>query len=159
MEIRPRGERDNRWIESLLRRHWGSTLQVTRGQVHDALRLPGFVAVRLGRRSGLITYRPDGVAWEIVTLNSQARGRGVGSALVDTVRAAALQASRRRLWLIATNDNVDALRFWQKRGFVLRQLHPDALALSRRLKPEIPLLGAYGIPIRDELELVLELHP
>jgi hypothetical protein len=37
-------------------------------------------------------------------------------------------------------------------------LHGDAVADSRRLKPEIPEMGDGGIPIRDELELELVLE-
>jgi hypothetical protein len=52
-----------------------------------------------------------------------------------------------------TNDNLEALRFYQRRGFVLVALHAGAIAESRRLKPAIPLAGRYGIAIRDEIEL------
>jgi ribosomal protein S18 acetylase RimI-like enzyme len=55
------------------------------------------------------------------------------------------------------NDNLHALRFYQKRGFVLVALHRNALEASRKLKPEIPLVGIDGIPIRDEIELELVL--
>ncbi|MGW8250920.1 MAG: GNAT family N-acetyltransferase, partial [Anaerolineales bacterium] len=55
--------------------------------------------------------------------------------------------------LITTNDNLPALRFYQKRGFHLVALYPNALAESRRLKPEIPFKGLDGIPLRDEIEL------
>jgi ribosomal protein S18 acetylase RimI-like enzyme len=61
------------------------------------------------------------------------------------------------LWLVTTNDNLDALRFYQRRGFVLVALRPDVMKDSRRLKPEIPLIGAFGIPLRDELELEMNL--
>ena len=80
-------------------------------------------------------------------------GIGVGSALVSTLEDAARAAGCRRLWLITTNDNLEALRFYQRRGFVLAALHPGAIEASRRLKPVIPLVGHDGIPIRDELEL------
>jgi hypothetical protein len=52
---------------------------------------------------------------------------------------------------------VDALRFYQRRGFALTELRPGAVDESRRMKPQIPLVGAYGIHIRDELVLVREL--
>jgi hypothetical protein len=32
-------------------------------------------------------------------------------------------------------------------------LRPDAPAQARRVKPGIPLVRAYGIPLRDELDL------
>jgi len=59
-----------------------------------------------------------------------------------------------RLWLVTTNDNVDALRFYQRRGFCLVCVHRGAVDHSRaHLKPEIPLAGNNRIPLRDELEL------
>ena len=59
-----------------------------------------------------------------------------------------------RLWLITTNDNVDALRFYQRRGFRLVAIDRDAVERSRAtLKPGIPRTGLHGIPIRDELTL------
>jgi hypothetical protein len=55
--------------------------------------------------------------------------------------------------LVTTNDNLNALRFYQKRGFVLVAVHRNALEVSRKLKPEIPLVGMDSIPLRDEIEL------
>jgi len=52
-----------------------------------------------------------------------------------------------------TNDNTHALRFYQKQGFHLHALRVNALAESRKLKPEIPEVGNDGIPLRDEIEL------
>jgi ribosomal protein S18 acetylase RimI-like enzyme len=90
-------------------------------------------------------------------MNSLAEARGVGSALVDAVRNAAANAGCQRLWLITTNDNTTALRFWQKRGFRLAALYRNAIEQSRKLKPEIPLTGNDGISIRDEIELEIKL--
>jgi GNAT superfamily N-acetyltransferase len=58
-----------------------------------------------------------------------------------------------RLRLTTTNDNLDALRFYQRRGFRLVALRPGAVDAARALKPEIPVTGAHGIPLRDELDL------
>jgi hypothetical protein len=42
----------------------------------------------------------------------------------------------------------------QRRGSRLSDLYPGAVDESRRrLKPEIPEIGEYGIPIRDEIVL------
>jgi hypothetical protein len=58
------------------------------------------------------------------------------------------------LWLISTNDNLNALKFYQKRGFSLVKLYKNAVNETRKkIKPEIPLIGENGIPIRDEVEL------
>jgi GNAT superfamily N-acetyltransferase len=121
--------------------------------------LPGFVALWEGRRAGLVTYRISGAECEIVTLDSLESGLGIGTALLKAALAAARQAGCRRAWLITTNDNLDALGFYQKRGFVLTALYPGALVQSRLLKPQIPLVGQHGIPLRDELELEVRLGP
>jgi GNAT superfamily N-acetyltransferase len=111
-----------------------------------------------GRLVGLLTYIIVGDRCEILTLHAAERWRGVGSALVEEVERLAVGAGCRRMWLITTNDNVDGLRFYQRRGFRLAELHPGAVDRSRAsLKPEIPEIGEHGIPLRDELELHKEL--
>jgi N-acetylglutamate synthase-like GNAT family acetyltransferase len=150
---------DRDWVAALLRRHWGSAMIVSRGRQHDGTRLPGFVVLYRKKRAGLITYRIENDECEIVSLNSLIWNRGIGGALIEAVRVEACKAGCRRLWLITTNDNLLALRFYQKRGFILWRLHRGAIADSRKLKPEIPLLADSGIPIRDEVELQMRLHP
>jgi len=114
---------------------------------------PGFAAFEAARVLGLVTYCLRGDECEILSLDSLVEGRGVGSALVEAVRNVALKNQLRRLWLITTNDNLNALRFYQKRGFELVKINRRAVEQSRKLKPSIPLLGEFGIPIRDEIEL------
>ena len=82
---------------------------------------------------------------------------GTGSALVAALVEIARAAGCTRLWLVTTNDNVDALRFYQRRGFHLAQLRAGAVVESRALKPQIPEVGAHGIELRDELELEMDL--
>lgn len=56
--------------------------------------------------------------------------------------------------MLTTNDNVDALRFYQRRRFRLSELRAGATAAAREtLKPEIQHIGNHGIPIRDEIIL------
>ncbi len=50
------------------------------------------------------------------------------------------------------------VRFYQRRGFVLASMHRGAVDESRKIKPEIPLLGMDGIPIQDEIELEMALE-
>ncbi len=153
MRIRPLGEADRRWAARLLGERWASPRIVTRGRVHQADRLPGFIAEVDGRPAGLLTYCIKGEACEIVSLDSLIEGTGIGSALLEAAKQAAETAGCRRLWLVTTNDNMAALRFYQRRGFCLAALHRDALTISRRLKPSIPPTGIDGIPLRDEIEL------
>jgi GNAT superfamily N-acetyltransferase len=148
---------DRDLIKKLVLDLWGDSIVVGHGVVYHPETLPGFFALHDGEIVGLLTYSVDGDGCEIVTINSICPAVGVGTALIEAVRDAARQAGCRRLWLVTTNDNLNALRFYQKRGFVLSALHPDAVEHSRKLKPAIPLIGQDGIPIRDEIELEMAL--
>ena len=61
---------------------------------------------------------------EILTLHATRQWAGAGSALVAAVRELAAGRGCRRLWVLTTNDNVDALRFYQRRGFRLASSGP-----------------------------------
>ena len=152
-EIRTLTAADQSWIGQFLEEHWGSTVVISRGQTHDADKLPGFAAVRQGQPVGLATYCITGDACELVTLNSEVEGMGIGAALVTAVKNKAVESGCRRLWLITTNDNLPALGFYQRRGLRITAVHSNALEISRRLKLQIPQIGLDGIPLRDEIEL------
>jgi ribosomal protein S18 acetylase RimI-like enzyme len=110
------------------------------------------VALHGRNRLGLLTYRFEDDACEIVSLNALTRGRGVGTALLSAAREVAADAGCRRIWLVTTNDNTPAMRFYERRGFRQSAVYRDALDRSRVLKPEIPEIGLNGVPIRDEIE-------
>lgn len=153
LQIRPLDQLYRDWAAHLLEEQWHGPTVVSRGRTHEPGRLPGFVALLDQQPAGLITYLIVGKECEIVTLNSLVERQGIGTALVDVVKETAVESGCERLWLVTTNDNLPALRFYQKHGFHLARLHPNALRDSRRLKPQIPLTGLDGIPLRDELEL------
>lgn len=155
--LRPVIEADREWIAQFTAEHWGSDKMVAHGEIFYISRMEGFVAELEREVVGLITYNIIGAECEITSLDSLREGMGIGSALIDAVKGAAVQAGCKRLFLITTNDNLPALRFYQRRGFSLCALRPSAVDESRRLKPEIPLLGYDGIPIRDEIELEMKL--
>jgi ribosomal protein S18 acetylase RimI-like enzyme len=140
------------WAET----HAGSTI-ISRGRALDALALPGLVAEEDGKVVGAVTWHRDGDALEVVTLDRFVENRGVGTALL----AAAVEEARRsgvhRAWLITSNDNMRAIRFYQRRGWNLVALHRDAIMQARKLKPDIPMLGNEDIPIRHEVEFELVL--
>ena len=102
---------------------------------------------------GLVTLHIGESECEITTLNSLSESLGVGTALVEAVETWAREAGLERLWLVTTNDNLEALKFWQKRGYELVTIHRNAIAEARRIKPQIPITGLHGITIRDEIEL------
>lgn len=155
--IRPIEPLDREWTIDLISERWRSTLIVTRGVKHEIESLPGFIAYLSGDRVGLLTYSITNAECEIITLDSLMENKGIGSKLIVAAREIAIKSSCNRLWLITTNDNISGLRFYQKRGFHLVAVHKNALEISRRLKPEIPMIGLDGIPLRDEIELEMRI--
>jgi GNAT superfamily N-acetyltransferase len=127
---------------------------VSRGRLFEVADLPGFVAGREGEWLGHAAYDIQVGSLEIALLESVVPGVGAGSALIAACVGVAQARGLGRVWLVTTNDNLDALRFYQRRGFRLTALFPDAVTRAREsLKPEIPAIGESGIPIRDELDL------
>ena len=158
LEVRPLAEQDSAWVRQAITQYWGDTIVVAHGKVYYPHTLPGFVAILKGNRVGLLTYALEEEHCEIVTFNSTKPGIGVGTLLLKAVTQAAQEAGCKRLWLITTNDNLDALRFYQKRGFTIVAVHRGAVDAARRLKPAIPLIGDDQIPLHDEIELEMRLE-
>jgi ribosomal protein S18 acetylase RimI-like enzyme len=155
--VREPREDERSWIERFLSRSWGAATIVSRGVAHDASRLPALVAVQDEEIVGLATFRLTDGECELVSLDSLREGQGVGSALLAGVGERAGQRGCTRVWLITTNDNIDAIRFYQRRGMRLVAVHPGGADEARRIKPSIPLIGEHGIPIHDEREFELRL--
>jgi ADP-ribose pyrophosphatase len=154
--ITPLAPTDLPWAHSFLEQRWGIPV-ITRGKAYDPTKYPGFVAKdRQGQPQGLVTYRIESGECEILSLDSLSGGYGIG--LVKAVKQTAQEAGCWRLWLITTNDNLAAIGFYQKVGFQMAAVHPNALAVSRKLKPSIPQTGAEGLPIRDEIEFEMILY-
>ena len=151
--LRPLTISDRDWVARRITESWGAETVVAHDEIYRPAELPGFAAMFEDEIAGLLTFHIQGKACEIVTLDSWREGLGVGSALIEAATQAARRVGCRRLWLITTNDNTHALRFYQKRGFVIAAIHVNTLEKARRLIPEIPLIGEDGIPLRDEIEL------
>lgn len=157
LEIRQVRDEERDQLAELLRHEWGALEVVSRGVAHDLSQCPALFCLDGDRVVGVATYRVAGEDCELLTIDAFERRRGIGSQLLEAVAGRAHAAGSRRLWLITTNDNLDAVRFYQRRGMRLVAVHPGAVDEARRLKPQIPLVGEYGIPIRDELEFELAL--
>lgn len=151
--IQPLNDTLKKWAHALIEREWGKPGIVTRGKLHETAALRGFVAIENNEPIGLITFHIEKNECEIISLNSLKEKRGVGSSLVDVVVKEAKNNGCHRVVVITTNDNTSALRFYQKNGFHIRTIYPNALEISRKLKPTIPRIGIDDIPLRDEIEL------
>ncbi len=155
VEIRDLCPGDEPAAEVLLDAELGGRHQARLGEMTDVLALPGLGAWEDDRLVGLATYAPSGNRTELAALAVMRtrRRRGIGGHLVEAVASLSAGAGADELWLVTTNDNVDALRLYQRHGFRLTELHAGAVDRARELKPTIPLLGQHGIPLRDELVL------
>jgi ribosomal protein S18 acetylase RimI-like enzyme len=158
--IRPLGAADLTEAEALLDDELGGRRQARLGELVDVLALPGFVAVVDDLMVGVATYSPGGARVELaaIAVRLAARRAGVASALIDAVVSSAHASGATALWLVTTNDNLDAIGLYQRRGFHLSELHPGAVDAARALKPSIPLVGEHGIALRDVLVLVRPLR-
>jgi ribosomal protein S18 acetylase RimI-like enzyme len=155
--VRPLDASDQEWVKSFLEQHAHSLIVVSRENVYDASQLAGFAAMRGETPIGLLTYHLQDEQCEVVTLHCAIEGVGAGSALMKAAQEWAKAAGAKRLWLLTTNDNLHALKFYQKRGLLLRALYPNGMDKVRKVKPDVPLIGMDGIPLRDMLELDITL--
>ena len=145
---------DEPWATAFLDEHLGGRRQARDGEIIDVLGPGlGFVA---GDLTGLLTYRVDGDALELTGIAAEPRGRGTGTSLLDALVAAARYMGASRIWAVTTNDNLDALAFYEHRGFRVSTVRAGAVDEARRtLKPTLPLLGEHGIEMHDEIELTM----
>jgi GNAT superfamily N-acetyltransferase len=157
VRIRPVNEDDRPMLSWLVAELWGSEVVAVHGNMLRPAELPGFIAERPGRVAGLLTYQVVGDTLEIVTLNAIDRRAGIGTLLIEACAGTARRYGCRQIRLTTTNDNIDALRFYQRRGFRLAELRPGAVDRSRQVKPGIPRVGDYDIPLHDEIDLTLQL--
>lgn len=143
-------KKDKNWIETLMNNEWGGCEVIVHEQVFHINKLSGFIA---GENQGLLTYTLEPEP-EIVTLNALKSNQGIGTALIEHFKNFLKEKKHSAMRVITTNDNLDALKFYQRKGFKITRIIPEAVNKSRKLKPSIPLIGNYGIPIRDEIELL-----
>ena len=138
MDIRRIDQASRERINAFIVRRWYTMQMVVHGESIDLGNADGYYACEGNDILGLITYRIIGKEMEILSLDSQREGRGI--------------------LLITTNDNLAALRFYQKRGFEMCRLCCNALDQARKIKAEIPLIGMNGIPLKHEivLEMILQ---
>ena len=133
--------------------HWGDVIMITRGNTYRPEQLEGFVIEDDNEWIGLLTFFIKDGECEVTSLDSLHKGQEIGSELIETAVNEARKQNCKRLFLITTNDNMNALRFYKKRGFELVALYRGAVNETRKVKPSIPLTGFNDILLRDEIEL------
>jgi N-acetylglutamate synthase-like GNAT family acetyltransferase len=153
----PVTEEDRKDIARLATDKWGTIQMMSPSGMHDLTAQEGFVAYEGDRMTGFITYVISNDVCEITSLLSVKEGKGIGTRLIELVREKAQLSHCRRLWLVTTNDNIEAIKFYQKRGFILATIYKNMIDEYRKSKP-IPTIGMHGIPLRDVIEFEQELR-
>jgi len=157
MNIRLLTANDLPRLRKFWRENWSDEFVVAHGVIYHPDTLDGFVAFDGDEWVGEVTYTFSDVECEIVSLDSLREGQGIGTKLINAVVDESKKRNCKRVFLITTNDNLHALGFYQKRGFELVAVHRGAVNESRKIKPGIPLIGMNNIPLRDEIELEMNL--
>jgi GNAT superfamily N-acetyltransferase len=154
--ITPIDEQLRERVLPVVEKTWGTPI-VVNGRVYDCTKLPGIAALdNYGGLTGYLLYEFHGGVCEIMVLESVRQNVGSGTALITAVKAIARDADVSKVVVMTSNDNIHAIRFYQRRGFTLLELHRNAMDVSRKLKPQIPLIGENDIPIRDEIEFEID---
>lgn len=153
IRVRTLDSSDSQWALDIWKKMWKTDHVVTLGKLYYFRDLHGFIAECNSQRVGLLTYDVRNKELEIITLDSIMENVGIGTALIERALEEARKRKCERVLLITTNDNTDALRFYQRKGFSIHSINVGAIEESRKLKPSIPHVGNDGIPIRDEILL------
>ena len=158
LQVRDLEPADHDWARGLIARHQGGTHLIARlGELLDPLAMEGLVAEADGTPVGLASVHetPDR-GLEVALLVTEPSGIGAGSALLDTARQVAAASGHHRLWLVTTNDNLNAIHFYLRRGMRVAAVHTGAVRQDRALKPEISARNPEnGLPIEDLVEFEL----
>ena len=145
-------------LQPILDETWGAPLLAINGKLWDSRTMPGFAALSGDEILGYLLYEFHDDVCEIMVLESIVQNIGIASALIKQVKQTAKTCDVSKVIVQTSNDNAHAFRFYQKRGFTIREVRINAMDASRRLKPSIPIIGEDGITIRDEIEFEIEVY-
>ncbi len=144
---------DAQWLEELMNKDWGGLPLVIRGEKYYPPQLDGIIAENEKGVAGFLFFDIRGKDCEIIVFEVFDKFKGTGTILLDKLKDIAKERHCSRIYLMTTNDNLDALRFYQKRGLHICGVHVDSVKISRKIKPTIGMVGDYDIPVRDEIDL------
>jgi ribosomal protein S18 acetylase RimI-like enzyme len=119
-------------IAPFITEHWGSSMIVSKGKIFNSAELKGFICKENNNIVGLITYRIENNECEIVSLNSTVENRGLGTSLINKMINHSRKNNYQRIWVMTTNDNTKAIRFYQKRGFEWVGYYKDSIQKSKK---------------------------
>jgi GNAT superfamily N-acetyltransferase len=155
--IRPMPDKDA--VHRLLLRRWNDDCIIFGGRAYDSRDFQAHGAYDgEGVLLALALWLVRGKVALLGAVDSVVPGAGASSALIDFVRREARTRGAVRLRAVTTNDNAAALVYYQKQGFRLDTLFVGSVdAFRGRDNPNFRHIGFNGLPVRDTLELEMEL--
>ena len=150
MEFVEKTQKDNDAVSQIIK-GWGSDILVSRGKARKAQDLDGILVYDNGKIIGLGLYHINDDC-EIVLLETFIQNNGIGTRILEKIYEIAKIKKCKRIQLVTTNSNINAIKFYQKRGFNISNIYINAMEEARKIKPEIPEFADNGIKIRDEIE-------
>jgi len=153
--VRPAEERDRQRVQALFISDFGHLTVVAFGEVMHADQEAALVADMAdmdGDIGGALAWRPLGDALHIVALATDPiwQRSGVGGYLVAEAEILARRQGLARVITATSNDNLPSLYFFQRHGYRITAVVPNAFAEHSKV-PNAP--GFAGIPALDEIQL------
>lgn len=143
---------------ALMMRHWGSHRMMIGVKVYDCAELPlsGLFSAT-GELLAVASWTVDGGIAVLCALHALTPGQGSAARLLRAVQLAAKAKGAVKLRAMLTNDNMPGLVFYQKCGFRFSGLYVEAIDHYRSVIPTIIKTGYQDLPVRDALELEIDL--
>jgi len=169
--IRPARPEDYPHVLRLAEYFWGETEVECFGQTYDLAQIPALLAwaepgpdgmvSSAGKEGemvpvGLLAYALGGAWATIVVLNviPDYQGLGIARQLIGRACEIAAEAGKPRVMVAISNDDLPALSLYQRQGFRLMDLLPQQVLRHHGVEEA----GFGGIPVRDEIQLCLDLE-
>lgn len=155
MEVRTASPDDWDWIVENAE-PIGGTQVVSLGRLHKLRDHEAIIATYKDQRLGYVVYRSELPSIEVLAILAMEQWSGVGKTLMGEVEKRAKHLDVDSIFLTTTNDNLSAIRFYQRGGFYIREVHPGEFKNILKIKgydPEVSVVGQDGIVIRDEFVL------
>ena len=106
-------------LEKIFESNWGSVFMIYDSKKINLLEIEHIKILSNNTLEGIITFFEDPVAIHIVSLNSFVSGK---------IEAIAKQREKQTLYVETTNDNCNAIKFYQTYGFDMYQLQIDEVS-------------------------------
>lgn len=149
---------DKRELLEVMMRAWGSHKMMIDLHTYDVAEIDTLgLFTPDGKTAALASWTMRGEVGLLCALHSLIPEQGAAVQMLDAVKAAAKAKGATRLRAMLTNDNIPGLVFYQKRGFRFSGLYLDAINVYRSVIPTIIKTGYQGIPVRDAIEMEIDL--